>query len=413
MGSGTHGVSPLPWQGLPCWLCLGFRQATPLERAYTQVNPVPGAAGHTCGVVRLALFGTVGGLIVVSVLLGVSFWLMLRAYVKHVVNDGVPDAPRWNNQNLLRLALGALVTAGVVGLVNHEYAMAVLSGAFVAVIFAEVRHDWRNNPPPKKVHVQNPHGSSSQGGPWSYTSGHFQSSSEADYKASRRAYGHGPRAGQRYPPRSSAPSYAPGDGPAFEAYIAYVLREQGWHAVVTPKGADSGIDVVARQAGRTVVVQAKNTKQPAGRRAVQEAYAGKGEAQADEAWVVSANGFTPQAKASARKLGVKLLNPRELEALAYAEARRREREERRREQEATQARQRAEAERQAAQARYRSEAERRKREQEATEARNRAQAAGAEKSPGIEELRARALRQAQLDAEAGERIAAAMRQEHS
>lgn len=242
---------------------------------------------------------------------------------------------------------------------------------------------------------------------------------------------------------SPRPTYAPGDGPAFEAYIAHVLREQGWHAVVTPKGADSGIDVLARQAGRAVVVQAKNTKQPAGRRAVQEAYAGKGEAKADEAWVVSANGFTPQARESAGRLGVKLLTARELEALANAEAHRRAWEERRREQAAAQARHQAEAERrrrehEAAQAKFWSEAERKKREQEAAEAWDRveevraerqrreeaaraerqqheveadAQAAVVEEQPGAQELRARALRQAQLDAEAGERIAVAMRQE--
>lgn len=76
---------------------------------------------------------------VTLVLLGASFWLMLRAYLKHVLNDGGPGAPRWNKQNLLRLWVGVLVTSGVMGLANEAFPTAVISGAFLAVVFVELR----------------------------------------------------------------------------------------------------------------------------------------------------------------------------------------------------------------------------------------------------------------------------------
>src|SRR5690606_10958983 len=101
-------------------------------------------------------------------------------------------------------------------------------------------------------------------------------------------------------------------------YVAALLTELGWDARVTRATADSGVDVEAVLDGRKLVVQAKNHRQPAGRRAVQEAYTGKAEYDADEAWVVSTNGFTLQAKVSAGKLGVELVGVDELEQRADA-----------------------------------------------------------------------------------------------
>ena len=49
------------------------------------------------------------------------------------------------------------------------------------------------------------------------------------------------------------------DGPEFEAYVALVLRDNGFRHVALTKGSgDQGVDILAERNGRTYAIQCKN-----------------------------------------------------------------------------------------------------------------------------------------------------------
>lgn len=116
--------------------------------------------------------------------------------------------------------------------------------------------------------------------------------------------------------RPNRPPYQPGDGPGFEVHVKALLEELGYRVELTAGSSDRGVDhiaVIKRDLKvEKVVVQAKNLRGPAGFSAVQEIYTGKALHRADEAWVVSSNGFSRQATDGAKTLGVKLLSIEEL-----------------------------------------------------------------------------------------------------
>ena len=103
------------------------------------------------------------------------------------------------------------------------------------------------------------------------------------------------------------------DGPEFEAYVALVLRDNGFRHVALTKGSgDQGVDILAERNGRTYAIQCKNYEGAVGNFAVQEAYAGAQFYGCDKAAVICPGEFTRGAKELAGSTGVLLWDGRRL-----------------------------------------------------------------------------------------------------
>lgn len=98
----------------------------------------------------------------------------------------------------------------------------------------------------------------------------------------------------------------------YERHCAMLLRTAGWKAQVTAASGDQGTDVLARRAGRTLVLQCKLYSNPVGNSAVQAVSAARLHQRADLAAVVSNASFTPAARQLARTNGVYLIHHQEL-----------------------------------------------------------------------------------------------------
>ncbi|GBQ38431.1 putative endonuclease [Acidocella aminolytica 101 = DSM 11237] len=101
----------------------------------------------------------------------------------------------------------------------------------------------------------------------------------------------------------------------FERCCADYLSLKGWSAKTTKGSGDQGVDVIARKAGHTIVLQCKLYSKPIGNKAVQEAFAAKAYANADTAAVISNQSYTAAAQALAGKTGVLLLHFTDLQDL--------------------------------------------------------------------------------------------------
>ncbi len=98
-------------------------------------------------------------------------------------------------------------------------------------------------------------------------------------------------------------------GMEFETYLSRLLRQNGFEDIRgTAATGDQGADLIAKKAGRTIVVQAKRYQGPVGNKAVQEVVAAVKFYRADEGWVITSSTFTPSAKALANANGVKLID---------------------------------------------------------------------------------------------------------
>lgn len=104
------------------------------------------------------------------------------------------------------------------------------------------------------------------------------------------------------------PQFQPGDGAAFEKYVAQLLAHRGYRVTMTPKAGDYGVGLIAVGGGTKIAVQVKNYSKPVGVRAVQEVNTGRRYYGALDAWVVSRSGFTKQAKTLAAATGVQLVD---------------------------------------------------------------------------------------------------------
>lgn len=100
----------------------------------------------------------------------------------------------------------------------------------------------------------------------------------------------------------------------YERHCAMLLRTAGWKAQVTAASGDQGTDVLARRAGRILVLQCKLYSNPVGNSAVQAVSAARLHQRADLAAVVSNASFTPAARQLARTNGVHLIHHDELRA---------------------------------------------------------------------------------------------------
>ena len=113
------------------------------------------------------------------------------------------------------------------------------------------------------------------------------------------------------------------DGPEFEAYVALVLRDNGFKHVELTKGSgDQGVDILAERNGKTYAIQCKNYEGAVGNFAVQEAYAGAEYYGCEVAAVICPGEFTRGAKELARATGVLLWDERKLSRMMRISGRR-------------------------------------------------------------------------------------------
>jgi len=107
----------------------------------------------------------------------------------------------------------------------------------------------------------------------------------------------------------NAEPYSPNfSGEDYEYFCANILKQSGWHVVVTPNSGDQGIDIIATKHNMTLAIQCKNYFAPVGNKAVQEAYAGSVYYEANSSAVVAPVEYTSSAIELASKLGVLLLH---------------------------------------------------------------------------------------------------------
>lgn len=101
------------------------------------------------------------------------------------------------------------------------------------------------------------------------------------------------------------------NGFEFEEYLKVLFKKLGYRPEVTRKSGDFGSDVVLKGKNK-VVIQAKRYNSKVGLKAVQEVYAAQAYYKSDEAWVLTNNYYTKQAKELAESCNVKLLDRTDL-----------------------------------------------------------------------------------------------------
>ena len=113
------------------------------------------------------------------------------------------------------------------------------------------------------------------------------------------------------------------DGPEFEAYVALVLKDNGFKHVALTKGSgDQGVDILAERNSRTYAIQCKNYAGAVGNFAVQEAYAGAQFYGCEVAVVICPGEFTRGAKELAGSTGVLLWDGKKLSHMMRISGRR-------------------------------------------------------------------------------------------
>lgn len=100
----------------------------------------------------------------------------------------------------------------------------------------------------------------------------------------------------------------------FEQFVAKLFRAKGYSARVTSKTGDAGIDVIARNNGEKIAIQAKRHKRSnnVGSPTVQKTLGSLHEINADKAIVVTSSDFTKPAKKRARNAPIELWDIRKI-----------------------------------------------------------------------------------------------------
>ncbi len=108
--------------------------------------------------------------------------------------------------------------------------------------------------------------------------------------------------------RVDAQDFSSMSGHDYEHYVANLVRECGWAALVTKASGDHGADIIAEKKGVRLAIQCKLYTSLVGNKSVQEVYAAKTHYKCDLACVVTNSGFTVPAKEIASNTGVALVH---------------------------------------------------------------------------------------------------------
>jgi restriction system protein len=104
----------------------------------------------------------------------------------------------------------------------------------------------------------------------------------------------------------------------FEHLVGEIFRRRGYSVVETGKGADGGVDLVARKEGRTVLIQCKHWRtRDVGVSIVRELLGAVAARRASGGVVVTVGGFTEEARRFAREAQVELIDGDALRRLAH------------------------------------------------------------------------------------------------
>ena len=101
-------------------------------------------------------------------------------------------------------------------------------------------------------------------------------------------------------------------GPEFEKFLHWFFAQQEYLVIKTKPGHQQGTDFILITRNIRIAVEAKRWNCKVGNRAVQQINSGKFFYRCDQAWVITNNFFTPQAKELAQSCDVRLINRNEL-----------------------------------------------------------------------------------------------------
>lgn len=102
------------------------------------------------------------------------------------------------------------------------------------------------------------------------------------------------------------------DGIKFEKYLRVLFKSIGYSVKLTNASGDYGADLIVKDKGKVIVIQAKRYSKNVGIDAVQQVVASIPHYNANEAWVVTNQDYTPAAHNLANSNGVRLINRQEL-----------------------------------------------------------------------------------------------------
>jgi restriction system protein len=97
-------------------------------------------------------------------------------------------------------------------------------------------------------------------------------------------------------------------GRQFDKFLQCFFTQQGYFVKKTKTRHQQGTDFILIQRNIRITVEAKRWNNKVGNRAVQQTNSGKSYYKCDQAWVITNNYFTPQAKELAKSCNIELID---------------------------------------------------------------------------------------------------------
>lgn len=101
-------------------------------------------------------------------------------------------------------------------------------------------------------------------------------------------------------------------GAEFEKFLHWFFAQQEYLVIKTKPGHQQGTDFILIKRNIRIALEAKRRNSKVGNRAVQQINSGRSHYHCNQAWVITNNFFTPQAKELAQSCDVRLINRNEL-----------------------------------------------------------------------------------------------------
>jgi|APSaa5957512535_1039671.scaffolds.fasta_scaffold04223_8 restriction endonuclease Mrr len=86
------------------------------------------------------------------------------------------------------------------------------------------------------------------------------------------------------------------DGHEFEQIVGKLYRKKGYRVIQTPKGADQGVDLIAKKGRITIIIQTKNWKNKVTNTDVLKTSGARQMFRANYSMIITSSTFTPSAK---------------------------------------------------------------------------------------------------------------------
>ena len=105
------------------------------------------------------------------------------------------------------------------------------------------------------------------------------------------------------------------EGKEFAFFLKVFFQKQGYSVEMVPLARRNGADLIVKRADMTTAIQAKRQGQRVDHASVEQVYSAKKSARANQAWIMTNNHFTDDAKQSASVSGVKLFDRDDVTAM--------------------------------------------------------------------------------------------------